>query len=764
MDLMSSSAQSLVLNFKEIDKHSLPQVGGKGANLGEMVKAGFPVPPGFAVTVASYDLFLKENQITEELEKLLSVLDVNDPAQLHQVSLKIQKLITKSNVPEAVKKDVAKAYFKLSGPFKKELVAVRSSATAEDLPGASFAGQQATFLNISGENSLLVAIKDCWASLFTERAIFYRVQNKINHTKVKISVIVQKMVQSEASGIMFTVDPVSGDKDKIIVDAVWGLGEMIVQGSVIPDHFVIQKDTFSILYKEISEQSLYLKKRGQETLELSVPAKLVGVQKISDEDAVKLAKIAQGLQDHYFFPQDIEWAKEDKKLYIVQTRPITTLKKSAKSTSKQDGDIKASDTPLLKGIPASPGIGSGNVCIISSPKEISKVKEGDVLVAPMTSPDYVPAMKKAVAIVTNEGGMTSHAAIVSRELGIPCVVGTINATETLKKISVVSVDGSEGLVYPGSKFKRMEEKAHKDVAEKEFHHKTATKIYINLAEPERARELSKLNVDGVGLLRAEFMMANIGIHPKEAIRLKTQDDYVDKLAAGMMSFCKNFSPRPVTYRASDFKTNEYRSLKGGNLYEPEESNPMLGYRGAYRYVSDREVFTLELRAIKKVMSKYDNLHLMIPFVRSPEELAKVRKIVKDEGLFDYKGFKFLMMVEIPVNVILLEDFIKVGIDGVSIGSNDLTMLVTGTDRDNASVAPAFNENSPAVMWAVRRTIKICNKHGISSSVCGQAPSVYDEFAEKLIKYGVSAISVNPDAVNRIRRLVYELERKHLNNS
>lgn len=748
------SARPLIKFFKEIDKNDLPSVGGKGANLGEMTQAGFPVPGGFAVTVASYDVFLEESGIKSKIDEVLKKLDVNDSSALQASSKKIAKIITTAKVPKEVVDAVHKAYGKLSGK-KNALVAVRSSATAEDLPDASFAGQQATYLNVKGENNLMVAVRNCWASLFTARAIFYREQNKIPHEKVEISVIVQKMIQSDVSGVMFTIDPVTNNKERILIEAVWGLGEMIVQGSVVPDKYVVQKETFFILSKEISDQSIQLVKKGQETKEREVPKSQREKQKLTDEQIVKLAKIADGLQKHYYFPQDIEWARENGELYIVQTRPVTTIKKTAQRKS----DIRIADAPILKGAAASPGIGTGHVKIVKTPKEIKKISTGDVLVAEMTSPDYVPAMKKASAIVTNEGGQTSHAAIVSRELGIPCVVGTKEATHKLKEDTVVTVDGGRGLIYLGSKVKKIETKESKKEKEKIIKSKTATRLYVNLAEKELVKKFAKQNVEGVGLLRAEFMIANIGVHPKEAIKNKKQQKFINRLTKDMKKFCKAFHPRPVVYRATDFKTNEYRSLPGGKAWEPEEPNPMMGFRGAFRYISQPDVFNLELQAIKKVREKYNNLWLMIPFVRSPEELARVKRIVAAEGLFESTTFKFWMMVEIPINVIMIKDFIKVGIDGVSIGSNDLTMLTTGTDRDNAEVAEAFNERSKAVFWSLKRVIKACNKAGVTSSICGQAPSVYEDLVERLVKYGITSISVNPDAINRVRGVIMETEKK-----
>jgi len=744
----------LIAFFKEIRKDDIPLVGGKGANLGEMVNMDLPVPPGFAITVPAYELFIKENNLEKRILDILKTVDVDQPEQLNQASKNIQRLIVSGKYPIEVAKLVIKAYKKLSGRFSNALVAARSSATAEDLPTASFAGQQITFLNIKGEANLLNKVRECWASLFTPRAIFYRKENKIPQGSEKISVIVQKMIQSEVSGVIFTIDPVDNQKDRIIIEAVWGLGEMIVQGSVVPDKYVVQKETFLILSKEISEQRIQLIKVGNETKETVIPKSKVNLQKLEDKEIIGLAKYAERLHQHYYFPQDIEWAREKGKLYIVQTRPVTTLRQAQ---GKRSGtkEVKIAETPILTGTPASPGIGSGPVKILKSPKEISKIKNGDILVAPMTSPDYVPAMKKASAIVTDKGGQTSHAAIVSRELGIPCVVGCQKATIILKDNQEITVDGSEGKVYLGAKTQVKQVLQVEQVKRI----KTATKVYVNLGEPDQAAKIAKMNVDGVGLLRAEFMISGIGIHPKEAIKRKKQGNFVEKLAHGLETFCKNFEPRPVVYRATDFKTNEYRSLEGGKYWEPEEPNPMLGYRGAFRYLADPEVFNLEIQAIKAVRSKYKNLFLMVPFVRSPDELSKIRRLIANVGFFKESSFKFWMMVELPVNVILIEDFIKVGIDGVSVGSNDLTMLIEGTDRDNSDVAQVFNERSPAILWAIKRIIKVCKKHNITVSICGQAPSTYDEFVEFLVKEGIDSISVNPDAIDRVRNVIMEAERK-----
>lgn len=754
---MSDTAPKFVVSFQEIDKSDVKSVGGKAANLGEMTRSGFPVPRGFVVTVDAYDRFLADNNLASFINDYLNRIDVSDSKELAKAAVTIQRHVNKGKVDNQLAQSVINAYKKLSKSHA--LVAVRSSATAEDLPNASFAGQQATFLNIKGEANVMNAVRESWASLFTARSIFYRVQNKIKHERVKMAVVVQKMVQSDVSGVMFTINPVDNDKERIIIEAIWGLGELIVGGSVIPDRYVVQRDTFDILSKELAYQEVELVRRGNETRKQQVPQKNVKIRKLQDDEIVKLAKIGQKLQEHYYFPQDIEWARENGQLYIVQTRPITTIK--AKTGSRQS-DLVTANAPLLIGTPASPGIATGPVRVVKSPNQIDKVKSGDILVAPMTSPDFVPAMKRAVGIVTDEGGSTSHAAIVSRELGVACVVGTKEATSILKDGQIVTVHGKKGEVYLGSKVVKEEVKLAQH--EKPMRINTATNLYVNLAEPDLAKKVSKLHVDGVGLLRAEFMIADIGVHPKEAIKRKKQNDFVKKLASGLRKFCKSFNPRPVVYRATDFKTNEYGMLDGGKRWEPEEPNPMLGYRGAFRYISDPEVFSLELEAIKQVREDYKNIWLMVPYVRSPEELARVKRLIAAEELLRSPSFKIWMMVELPVNVILLDEFIKVGIDGVSIGSNDLTMLLLGTDRDNDDVSRAFDERSPALKWSLKRVIRICNKHGITSSICGQAPSTYDDLVEFLVEQGITSISVNPDAVGRVREVIARTERRIVNRS
>lgn len=747
---MNSSPKNIVW-FKEVTKNDIGIVGGKGANLGEMTNAGIPVPQGFVVTADAYQKFLEEAGLTEKIRSLIAPLDANDSKQLQDISARVKDLISNSPMPSGIAEDIRKAYSTMNDGF----VAVRSSATAEDLPDASFAGQQATFLNVQGEDAVLRAVQDCWASLFEARAIFYRIENKFDHFQVSIAVPVQKMVQSEASGVMFTVEPNTSDTSKIVIEAVLGLGEMIVSGDVTPDHFMVEKESMKIVTKEIKKQEWKLIRSVDSDNKQDPNVKVVltpeeqANPKVTDEDVVLIAGIGKKLEDHYGHPQDVEWAKENGSIYIVQTRPVTTIGKTVEST---DQEIDAD--PILVGSAASPGAAYGAVKIVPDPSQIDKVQDGDILVAEMTTPDFVPAMKRAAAIVTDRGGRTAHAAIVSRELGIPCVVGTENAMATLKDGQVITVNGSTGKVYEGEIEIKIEKKKRSGVKIE-----TRTKLLVNLAQPELVERVAGEDVDGIGLLRAEFMVAQIGEHPSYMLEQGRGQEYTDKLADGLMKFAKAFYPRRVVYRTNDFKTNEYRALKGGEKYENMEENPMLGYRGASRYITDQETYKLELAAIKKVREQYDNLWVMVPFVRTVKELQNVVDIMKANGLERSETFKVWMMAEIPANVILLEKFLAVGIDGVSIGSNDLTQLTLGVDRDNEKLADVFDERNDAVLASLEKLVTGCKKAGVTCSICGQAPSVYPELTEKLVSWGITSVSVSPDMIDHTRELIADVEKK-----
>lgn len=746
-----------LLPFKDISKDDVKLVGGKGANLGEMTRAGFPVPPGYVVSAEAYFEFLKGTGLASKIHNLLGQINVEDTKKLDEASKLIQKAIIKTPVPKEIETEIKKAYQEL-GKGRKILVAIRSSSTSEDVGDATAAGQQTTFLNVQGEKEVLNKVREVWASLFNARAIFYRKNKKLDLEKSGIAVPIQLMVDSTVSGVSFSLDPISNDKSKIIVEAVYGLGEMIVQGSVTPDHFEFDKKTLDVTYYQLGlqDKQMIRVKGGNKIIDVS-PAH-GAKQKVSEAVLREVARYTKELEQHYLRPQDSEWAYDGHKLYIVQTRPVTTA-----------GAVIAAPTSInlpiaLRGAPGSPGISSGKVIIIHSAKEISKVKKGDVLVTEMTTPDFVPAMKRAVAIVTDKGGRTAHAAIVSRELGIPAIVGTEKATKILKSGAIYTVNGTLGIVHIGAYSKGKNDLRYEPVQRTPIvikHKKTATKIMVNLAEPELAHSVSQLNVDGVGLLRAEFMIAQIGVHPRFAIKEGLTKAYVSKLTNGLVTFCQAFGDRPVIYRATDFKSNEYRNLKGGAEFEAQEDNPMLGYRGAFRYIKEPDEFALELEAIKKVRNVHNlkNLHLMIPFVRSPKELAAVKQLITAAGLHRSTTFKLYMMAEIPTNVIQLAQFAEVGIDGISVGSNDLTQLTLGVDRDSSKVSEEFNELDEAVLWSLEKLGREGRRLGLSVGICGQAPSVYPELAEKLVEWGYSYISVSPDALNKVREIVAASEEK-----
>lgn len=748
-----------LLWFKDIRFDDTSIVGGKGGNLGEMYNIGIPVPNGFCTTTKAYFKFIDVNGLKPKIKAILDITNVDNPDELSKSSAKIRKLIKSAPVPDDIAHDIMNAYKKLCsfGGLKDVPVAVRTSATAEDSAEASFAGQGDTFLNVVGEANVVDKVRACWSSLFTARSLFYQVKNKYDHFKIGVAVPVQKMVQSTVSGICFTLNPVTNNKNEVVVETIWGLGEYIVQGIVTPDQHIIDKSSLEVKQENHVHQDIQLLRFEDGNKEIKVPQYKQDKSKIDRKMAIKIAKIALKLQNHYGQAQDIEFAIEKDKLYFVQTRPITTVITSQKSLD-QPNSIDTNLKLLLEGQAASPGIGSGLAIIIKSPSELNRVQKGQILITDMTTPDFVPAMKKVNGIITNKGGQTSHAAIVSRELGVPCVVGTDKATKIIKEGDLVTVDGTKGKIYQGQS-QTIKTTSLKKTPLK----KTATKLYVNLGEPELAKEISKKDSDGIGLLRAEFMIANIGIHPKRMIQEGREKEYIQKLADGLIKFCKNFNPRPVIYRATDFKTNEYRYLKWGKLYEPEEPNPLLGFRGALRYINSPDVFNMELEAIKLVRNKYNlkNLWLMIPFCRSPQELIKIKKLINDAGLLRSPSFKLFMMAEIPSNVILLDKFIDVGIDGISIGSNDLTMLTLGLDRDNAEVAKEFNELDPAVLWSLKRLVTKSKKRGIMVGICGQAPSNYPELVQKLVKWGISSISVSPDALNQTREIIAWAEQKRL---
>lgn len=744
--------------FNEVTKNDIPLVGGKGANLGEMTGAGIPVPPGYIVTANAYFDFINSSNLRPSISKALESLDINDSKQLAVVANSVKEMIMATPLPAELASQIKAAYEKMG----QGLVAVRSSATAEDLPEASFAGQQSTYLNIEGGDEVVEAVQKCWASLFEARAIYYRVQQNFDHLQVGIAVPVQKMVQSQASGVCFTIEPITSDPTKIVIEAIYGLGEGLVSGEITPDLYIIDKEGPAVLSRTISHQERRLvRKNGNSTSGPEdesgnnywqpVPSTKQEQQKITEDDIITLAKLAMLIEKHYNGPQDIEWAKEENTIYIVQSRPVTALKDASELEPEIEAPI------MLQGAAASPGLATGEVKVLQDPSEIDLVLQGDILVAEMTTPDFVPAMKRAAAIVTNRGGRTSHAAIVSRELGIPCVVGTGEATRLLKNEQIITVDGTHGKVYNGKVTRNVKTSNIASIVREAI--RTKTRVYVNLAQPELADKVAARNVDGVGLLRAEFIFSQIGKHPRYMIEMGQQEEYIQQVYEGVLSFAKAFHPRPVVYRTNDFKTNEYRDLLGGDKYEGQEENPMLGYRGVSRYIKDIEVFKMEIEAIKRVRKDYPNVYVMLPFVRTVDELKKVKQILEDEGLKRGPDFKLWMMVEVPSNIFLIDKFIDAGIDGISIGSNDLTQLILGVDRDSEMLRETFDERNEAVLVALEKAVTTAARRGITASICGQAPSVYPELTEKLVSWGITSVSVSPDMIGTTREIIAKAEAK-----
>ena len=754
-----------IVDVNELRVTDIPIVGGKGANLGELTMAGFPVPNAFVLTTAAYDYFVDKGGVMELVNKELAGIDRSSDQSLADASKRIREAFESKDIPKDLMDDIRKSYSKLFAKGKEGFVAVRSSATAEDLPDASFAGQQETYLNVHGEEDLFDKIRKCWSSLFTARAIAYREKQGFAHDDVKLAVVVQKMVNSEVSGIMFTVDPNSGAKE-IVIEGGYGLGEAIVGGEVTPDTYKIDKDNMSIKARRISTQKWkYTKGPDGNTVKEDIPEEKQNSQKIEDRRVVEIAEIGRQIEIHYEKPMDMEWCIEDGRVYIVQARPITAVGNSAVNETVQTE--AASEAVLTTGLGASPGLASGKVVIYDESMSLDVVKDGDVLVTSMTMPDMVPAMSRAAAIVTDEGGMTCHAAIISRELGTPCVVGTGNATSILSDGMLITVDGTTGTVYKGEIKAKTEgaQASAATVVAAEPVPITGTGVMVNMSMPNKAEEIATLPVDGVGLMRSEFLFTNyIGEHPMAVIAEGRQDELVDKLAEGISKVCRAFYPRKIVLRTSDFKSNEYRDMKGGIDYEPLESNPMIGWRGCSRYVSPdyREAFLCELRAIKKVRQEMGmkNLNVMLPFVRTVEEAKEIVGMMEDIGLVRNRDFHLYFMAEIPANIIMADEFSKY-CDGFSIGSNDLTQLTMGADRDSDILGRMgyFDERNDAVKRSIKHLIKVAHANGKTVGICGQGPSVYPEFTEFLVREGIDYVSLNPDTVIKTKKMIAATEQK-----
>jgi len=685
-------------------------------------------------------------------------------------------MIMDAKMPADLEKSIIESYRALAKKAgeKEPFVAVRSSATAEDLPDASFAGQQETYLNIHGDSQVVEKIKECYSSLFTDRVIYYRVQKGFDHMSVGLSATVQMMVYSKSAGVMFTLDVSNGDQSVILIEGSYGLGEYVVGGNVVPDEFAVDKKSLKIVRQNIVHKPVMLLRDPKGgTVEKDVPAKKADIPCIQEDQVIGLAKFANAIEKHYKRPMDIEWAVDERtnKLFILQARPETVWARAGEPQAEEATVATTTDRKVIvRGLPASPGLAAGKAHLIPTADRIGEFKDGEVLVTEMTAPDWVPAMRKASAIVTDSGGMTCHAAIVSREMGIPCIVGTKSkgtpATKAIKNGGDITVDAKNGVVYEGileEAVKKQAAAAVGEVVAAEQAPVTGTKIYMNLGDPELAEKYAILPCDGIGLMREEFIWTtSIHEHPLYLIKEGHPEKVVDQLADAFRTVAAAMAPRPIVLRFSDFKSSEYRDLKGGDEFEPEEPSALLGWRGASRYYDPKyeEAFKLEVKAVRKVREEFGlkNVHVMIPFCRTVAEAEKIVGIMAEEGLERNADFKVWLMAEIPSNIILADQFNKY-IDGYSIGSNDLTMLILGCDRDNDTVADIFDERNLAVKRAIKHLIEAAHRDGKTVSICGQAPSVYEDFTVFLVKAGIDSISVNPDAVKATRKLVAQVEQR-----
>lgn len=793
-----SKKEKYIFWFDEIDNKDIELVGGKNASLGEMyqklTKNDINIPNGFAVSAYAYRYFISKAGIEKGINKILKKIDNKDVKDLADKAHKIRELILGSNFPKDLEEEIVSAYKKLSDFYNKEDIDVsaRSSATAEDLPEASFAGQLESYLNIKGRHSVLKSVKKCIASLFTGRAVSYRIDKGFKHKDVSISVGIQKMVRSDkaSAGVMFTIDTESGFQNVILINSSYGLGENVVKGKVNPDQFYVFETTLKkgfepIIKKELGDKNkkvVYKTGGGKPTANVDVAPEDRKKYSLSEDEILRLARWGLLIEEHYKKPMDIEWAKDglDGKLYIVQARPETVHGTGARDYLEKYR-LKKKGNVLCAGEAIGSKIGKGNVQVVKDVSEIHKFKEGQILVTEMTDPDWEPIMKKASAIVTNSGGRTSHAAIVSRELGVPCIVGTGNATSVLKsgqKVTVSCAEGETGRVYKDLLDFDVKKTSLKKVK------KPKTQIMMNLSNPEVAFNASFIPNEGVGLAREELIIGDyIKIHPLALLNFKKIKDkeaknkineltfnykdksqfFIDKLAEGVGRIAAAFYPKDVIVRFSDFKSNEYANLIGGRQFEPKEGNPMLGWRGASRYYDEkfRPAFGLECKAIKKAreVMGLSNIKVMIPFCRTTEEAKKVLKIMSKEGLKrGEKELEVYVMVEIPSNVVLAEEFSK-HFDGFSIGSNDLTQLALGVDRDSQLVSHIYDERNEAVKKLISQVIKTAKKEKIKIGICGQAPSDFPDFAKFLVKEGIDSISLNPDTVVKTTKDIYNLENK-----
>lgn len=743
-----AARRTVVLPLTSIGRADVGQAGGKGANLGEMIASGFPVPSGFVVTATAYLTAIERSGIREALQSAEAQAADATSEELTALADQARSLILSHDLPVDTRTAIIEAYHQLGDGF----VAVRSSATAEDTADTSFAGMNETFTNVSGPQDLVDAVRRCWASLYGARVLAYRAELGLVDEPA-IAVVVQRMIASDRSGVMFTVDPAS--RDELVIEGAFGLGEVVVGGLVEPDTYGVDRQSLTLRGLRVGHKNMRIVSGPDGDQVESLEGEAGWRRVLSDDEVGAIAAIGMEIEAHYDAPQDIEWCYVDGELFIVQSRPITAIGGAGAASAHE---------PVLHGL----GVGSvraiGVVRVLSSPDEGAKLAEGEILVAKMTSPDWVPILRRTAGLITDAGGTTCHAAIVSRELGVPAVVGTRRATEVLRDGDLVTIEPAAGQVFRGMVESNQplvgetpaQASAHIDAP-------LATKLYVNLAIADRAAEAAALPVDGVGLLRAEFMVTDAlgGEHPRSLIAKGRADEFVDGMAAGLETIVSAFFPRPVVYRTMDFRSNEFRGLTGGDEFEPHEQNPMIGYRGCYRYIKDPETFGLELSILARVREQWPNLHLMIPFVRTKWELEACLEAIDLSSLGSQRGLQRWIMAEVPSVIPRIPEYAELGIDGVSIGGNDLTQLILGVDRDSELLAELFDTSDRAVLWAIEEIITACRSAGLTSSFCGMAPSAEPQFAEHLVRFGIDSVSVDADAVGAAHRAIGSAEQRLL---
>ncbi len=745
-------SEDFVVWLQEVDRDDAHSVGVKSAHLGEMILSDFAVPEGLAITTNSYHSFLKANKLNEKIRHLIGTINFNNVDSIHQVSRHIRTIIERSPIPQEITKEIFSAYAQMMKKHDSAFVAIRSSIPHESIQRNTQTLNTQTFLNIKGEAAVVDTIRKIWASLFLPQAISHRNNAKVDQLRMGMGILVQKMVQSEVSGTAYSIDPLTYNKQRIIIEAFYGLSEYVSRTKIPTDHYEIDKNDFKITDKKIAPQNMRLIFKKGENVRERVPDRIQNSQKLSDQNVEKLSKMVREIENHYYFPQSIEWAYEKGKLYVLATRPLTTIQKP-ELKSPITAKVSAPNAPLLLGQVAYRGIVVGKVKIIHSLKDLLKTNSDDILVTSFTTPEYIPFMKRVAGLVVENSGNSSHAAVFAREFQIPTIIGAIGATKRLSEGSVVTLHGGKGEVYAGSIVtKYPDEKTS-------FFPKTATQVFINISDPENAREIAAMPIDGVGMFKGEHVFAKIGVHPKKLLEKKRERYVIERIAEHLEKVCAAFYPRPVFYRSADLTTDEYRDLVGGAPYEPKEVNPQLGFRGANRSIRNPKVFSLELAAIKHIREKkgFTNLHLMLPFVRTVYELREMKKIIRSHDLRRSSLFKLFMMIEVPSNVILIEKFINEGIDGISINSNSLTKFTLGIDRGNEEMLREFNPRDNALMWMYERVIDAAKAHKIESLFNGAAVTEFPNLVQRLVEMGIGSVSVFPHATSHTREIIQKTE-------